>query len=60
MGEDDEEEAGRSWHVRVAPDGFSFAEVGGYACNECSLVLKGVGGCQKHAGTEKCRTRQGR
>jgi hypothetical protein len=43
--------------VRVAPDGFSFAEVGGYACNECGLVLKGVGGCKKHAGTEKCRTK---
>ena len=43
--------------MRVAPDGFSFAEGGGYACNECRLVLKGVGGCKKHAGTEKCRTK---
>ena len=43
--------------VPVAPDGFSFAEGGSYACNECGLVLKGVGGCKKHAGTEKCRTK---
>ena len=43
--------------VRVAPEGFSFAEGGGYACSECGLVLKGVGGCKKHAGTEKCRTK---
>jgi len=53
----EEEEAERLRHLRVAPDGFSLVAEGGFACNECGLVLKAVGGCKKHTGSEKCRSK---